>query len=153
MGKNWWLKWLGMTDWRLPRLHTSCPRPYPASAALLLPLQPSFDRKQEASRLVSVLSCVHLMTPTALRWQPRNKKNQKNKAISGSFSWSTHPPHSSPLPRSVSQWQQTAVAAETSALQSPSRMLQEAAPTNLTRLELSEATVTHFTLHPAGSKH
>lgn len=72
---NWWLKWLGMTDWRLSQLHASCPRPYPPSAALPLPLQPSFDRKQEATRLVSVLSCVRLMTPTALCWQPRNRKN------------------------------------------------------------------------------
>lgn len=55
-GDNWWLKWLGMTDWRLSQLHASCPRPYPPSAAPPLPLQPSFDRKQEAARPVSVLA-------------------------------------------------------------------------------------------------
>lgn len=77
-----WLQWLGMTDWRLSQLHASCPRPYPPWAALPLPLQPSFDRKQEASRLVRVSSgscpgsaALCPMTPSVLCWQVMSKKN------------------------------------------------------------------------------
>lgn len=102
-----------MTDWRLSQLHASCPRPYPPSAALPLPLQPSFDRKQEASRLVSVLSCVRLMTPTALCWQPRNRKKYPTTQKRRFLAVLLHPlfePCSSPLPCLVSHWQQDSYA-------------------------------------------
>ena len=47
-----------MNDWRLSRLHASCLRSYPPTAALPLSLQSSFDRKQEAATLDRVLSWV-----------------------------------------------------------------------------------------------
>lgn len=64
---GWGVSGVTEHDWWLSQLHASCPRSYPLSAALSLPLQPSFDGKQEVSRLDSVLSWVcgtrGLMTP------------------------------------------------------------------------------------------
>lgn len=85
------MKWLGMTDWRLSQLHASCPRPYPPSAALLFPLQPSFDRKQEASRLDSALSWVCSAQSNDTNCCPLVHWQLKNNWLSGFFwiCWST----------------------------------------------------------------
>lgn len=70
-----------MTDWRLSQLHASCPRPYPPSAALPFPLQPSFDRKQEAARLVSVLSRAGSTLSNDTNWSPLTAENEKQHAF------------------------------------------------------------------------
>lgn len=111
---NWWLKWLGMTDWRLSQLHTSCPE---ALSSLCSPAaSPAAVLWQEAG---SVQACqCPVLCPSndtncsLLTAEEQKKKPQQHKKgafwlfffIHSSTFFFLFEPCSSPLPCLVSHW-------------------------------------------------